>query len=516
MANLGTLDAMEAFNKQLAYNIANKGTEAEKLAYLVGGGLGTYFGGKRRKKDNAKLDDIVNNAQQAPVNYTGDVIGANALTPEQTQSYNTQIADIANMTNAPTGENTISAGVGNVTPNATDDAIRNIAVQPSYGDFVQAPTNNGMNNYNWKYIEDEARRQGISNRVLEARKDGIQKDIAQRARDVLLPQIQKDLYGTTVTDKDGKQVFQPATTETMLNGMQRLNELAKYDPETARAYSTLGVNNMTADRNATNAMNLEKIRGLNALTRDENRFKNNMKLKQYYVENGYNPNGANPRQAKSNMPKVSLGDFDKATSAMQEMIETYGKEKIMKDPDLFSRYSTYATVANNYTIQQSGGQQYPPAQPSQPNQPANPQRPQAPTQPQQPTKTDLATNIRKIADNINYSDWNSVRDSGLEMVKQMTNAGVPENQAMEAVGQRFYSKVKEGKLTKAEYREFMGNHKTKEEINDEAIEKTKRTLHPEQYGDDPLDGLKHFFTPRFDDSAGQKIKENYYAKLKNQ
>lgn len=280
MANLGTLDrtqyGLTSMANAISQNAIKNGNGWDKLAALLGGYIGERMGQHKRKKQDAKLDDIVNQAKGNPndpafvVDDNGSIIGTGGGLGQQDYNY------IMN------GQ---EPGVGIV----SNDNLAKMQ-QPDTSDISvanahKAAANNGYNpNYNMEYIREQARKQGISSGVLADREAAIKKDIAQSADAYYLPQIQKKLYGT----KD-----EPATTDSILEGMNMLNELSRYSPETAKAYQALAVGGLQSNQKFNQAKELAQIKATNQAIADARRFQNRLDYRNLTknIQNQNNPNG---------------------------------------------------------------------------------------------------------------------------------------------------------------------------------------------------------------------------------
>lgn len=96
--------------------------------------------------------------------------------------------------------------------------------------------------YNWNpdYTEDNVRKNlraaGVRQEIIDEKVGEAKKDIAKRARDVLMPSIMSNLYGTYTTDKDGNTVYVPPNQLSYAKAMVDLQTLYQYDPDTAKTY----------------------------------------------------------------------------------------------------------------------------------------------------------------------------------------------------------------------------------------------------------------------------------------
>lgn len=96
--------------------------------------------------------------------------------------------------------------------------------------------------YNWNpdYTEDNVRKNlraaGVRQEIIDEKVGEAKKDIAKRARDVLMPSIMTNLYGTYTTDKDGNTVYVPPNQLSYAKAMVDLQTLYQYDPDTAKTY----------------------------------------------------------------------------------------------------------------------------------------------------------------------------------------------------------------------------------------------------------------------------------------
>lgn len=104
----------------------------------------------------------------------------------------------------------------------------------------QDPVAQARYNWNPNYTEDELRSRlreaGVRDEIIDEKVNVAKKDIAKRARDVLMPSIMQNLYGSYATDKDGNVAYVPPNQMSYAKAMIDLQTLAQYDPDAAKTF----------------------------------------------------------------------------------------------------------------------------------------------------------------------------------------------------------------------------------------------------------------------------------------
>lgn len=103
-----------------------------------------------------------------------------------------------------------------------------------------SPYESKVANWNPDYTEDNVRKAlekaGLADDVIDKKVGEAKKDIAKRARDVLMPSIMQNLYGSYAADKDGNVVYVPPNQMSYAKAMIDLQTLQQYDPDTAKTF----------------------------------------------------------------------------------------------------------------------------------------------------------------------------------------------------------------------------------------------------------------------------------------
>lgn len=470
MANLGTLDRMNngvyGVANAITQNALKNGTWGDKLAALIGSYVGQRMGDNKYKKEQAKLDAIQDSAKNTEMLDTNSVITPSTMSQED--------YDYIVNGNMPkmTGEGVIGE--------APQDSRLLTSDFDTSGPKTQKIAFNP--NYNMDYIEREARKQGIHSRVWDERKDGIQRDIVDNANAFYLPQIQAKLYGT----KDN-----PATTDSILEGMNLLSELGKYSPDAAKAYQALAVNGLQGQANFERQKELQQIRANNQAVADARRLQNRI---------DYRNATANLTNNRGGSKGISY-DPTKVANAGKRIQEI---DEIVRDggeltPGLRQEYNSHREYLNSVYAGQTGNQ------PSV----ANNTTTNAPGPAQQPQQkaSDVVRGIFDSIDYGNYDDDKLADGKKFNFIKgtqaavdTMRNAGANDDQIFKAIDATLAQKEKAGELP-AGYREDFAHsmgRKTNKELNDEAIAAQERKaleldmkLNPQKYGIDPFSGVKY-------------------------
>ncbi len=341
-------------------NAIRNGSSTDKLAALIGGIAGSMGDNYKNRGGQRKLDEIVDAAKSADVLDTDRMI---STTPMSQEEYDYLV---------------------NGTPRT---AVNPQILQNSVGSATPPTQNNGFNpNYNMDYIEREARRQGIHSRAWDERKDAIQRDVARNAEAFYLPQIQQKLYGTAE---------QPATTDSILEGMGMLNELGKYSPDAAKAYQALAVGGLQGNQKFEQQKQLAQIKANNAAARANQQLANRIAYREAKAGLGKSNGGGNGGMKSSDY--INLG---KRHTELGEMLkEQYPDGRLpMNDPNV----QQYLNIGSMLGL--GGNSQTPQQQPQQ--------QKQAPTKPapaQQQTKAE-----QKQAEPESQADANGFKNNWSE------------------------------------------------------------------------------------------------------
>lgn len=382
MANLGTLDMANAFAQQIGQNVAKNGSDTDKIAYLLGSYLGNYFGNQRKKKDNAKYDEILAQAKANP-NDPGFVADENGIRTTNAPQLSNQ--DYNYVMNG--GDPTVSVGV---------DA-QELLTRPAadYGKFEEAKsTQQAFNpNYNEQYIRNEARKRGISSAVVDQRMAETKADIAQTANAMLLPEIQKNLYG--YTDDKGNRIA--PTVDSQLKAMSQLNELSKYSPDIAKTYQALAVQGLQGDTNFARQKELAQIKANNAAASESQKLQNRIAYRQATAGLGRATNNNAVAGGMKSSDYINLGKRHTELGTLLQ--EKYPDGRLpANDPDVIQYMNIGQMIGVNRP--QSTTQQQPTQQQSAPK--ASTQ-----TKPEQKEKAKPAedSNVDKNGYNNKWSNW---------------------------------------------------------------------------------------------------------------
>lgn len=248
--------------------MANYIDPAFQLGMMLGNAYGNMWAANAKKRQGAKADDIINemkNQQEieriANMRSTPAENAAQAVVNDNAQRQAAQAAgQITGLGNIGVNKGVDYMGMGAQfaepqdpfklsVPSALDAlksplgkerALTN-AMQATAKDYQQqaslTPAQRKSSNWNPKYTEDNVRNRlkqaGINKEVIDEKIGDVKSDIAQRARDVLLPSIMQNLYGTV--DEQGN--YKSPTPMDSMKAMIDLQTLAQYDPATAKMLS---------------------------------------------------------------------------------------------------------------------------------------------------------------------------------------------------------------------------------------------------------------------------------------
>lgn len=249
--------------------MANYIDPAFQLGMMLGNAYGNMWAANAKKRQGAKADDIINemknqqeierianmrstpaeNAAQAVVNdnaqrqaaqAAGQITGLGNLGVNKGVDYMGMGAQYAEPQDpfkfsVPSTLDTLKSSLGK------DRAVAN-AMRATASDYQQqaalTPAQRKAANWNPGYTEDNVRSRlkqaGINKEIIDEKMVDVKNDVAKRARDVLVPSIMQNLYGTV--DEQGN--YKAPTPMDSMKAMLDLQTLAQYDSETAKRLST--------------------------------------------------------------------------------------------------------------------------------------------------------------------------------------------------------------------------------------------------------------------------------------
>ena len=320
--------------------MANYIDPAFQLGMMLGNAYGNMWAANAKKRQGAKADDIINemknqqeierianmrstpaeNAAQVVVNdnarrqaaqAAGQITGLGNLGVNKGVDYmgmGTQFAEQQDpyQFSVPSALDTLKSSLGK------DRALNN-AMQATAKDYQQqaslAPAQRKSSNWNPNYTEDNVRNRlkqaGINKEVIDEKMGEVKSDIAQRARDVLLPSIMQNLYGTV--DEQGN--YKSPTPMDSMKAMIDLQTLAQYDPATAKMLSAGAISPKDIYNEQLYDKRYEQRRK-DALKDAEERFNREVALKSIVGYNNRGPRSANTytgyRGARSAKPDTGI------------------------------------------------------------------------------------------------------------------------------------------------------------------------------------------------------------------
>lgn len=246
--------------------MANYIDPAFQIGLMIGNAYGNMWAANAKNRQRNKADDIINEMQNqkeieriANMRSASADNAAQAIVNDNAQRQATQAAgQITGLGNlgvnkgidfigmgaqyndpyqlsAPSALDTLKSSLG------TDRAVRNTIKATADNNAQQASlTPAQRRNANWSpdYTETNVRNRlkqaGINKEVIDEKMPDVKSDIAQRARDVLVPSILQNLYGTV----DEKGNYKAPTQMESMKALIDIQTLAQYDPETAKRLST--------------------------------------------------------------------------------------------------------------------------------------------------------------------------------------------------------------------------------------------------------------------------------------
>lgn len=249
--------------------MANYIDPAFQIGMMIGNAYGNMWAANAKKRQSAKADDIIeemknqqeierianmrsapaenaaqaivnDNAQRQAAQAAGQITGLGNLGVNKGVDYMGMGAQFAEPQD-PFKFSVPSALDALKSPLGKDRALTN-AMQATAKDYQQqaslTPAQRKASNWNPNYTEDNVRNRlkqaGINKEVIDEKMGDVKSDIAKRARDVLLPSIMQNLYGTV----DEKGNYKAPTPMDSMKAMVDLQTLAQYDPATAKMLST--------------------------------------------------------------------------------------------------------------------------------------------------------------------------------------------------------------------------------------------------------------------------------------
>lgn len=302
--------------------MANYIDPAFQIGLMIGNAYGNMWAANAKNRQRNKADDIINEMQNqkeieriANMRSASADNAAQAIVNDNAQRQATQAAgQITGLGNlgvnkgidfmgmgaqyndpyqlsAPSALDTLKSSLG------TDRAVRNTIKATADNNAQQASlTPAQRRNANWSpdYTETNVRNRlkqaGINKEVIDEKMPDVKSDIAQRARDVLLPSIMQNLYGTV--DEQGN--YKSPTPMDSMKAMIDLQTLAQYDPATAKMLSAGAISPKDIYNEQLYDKRYEQRRK-DALKDAEERFNREVALKSIV---GYNNRG--PRSANTN------------------------------------------------------------------------------------------------------------------------------------------------------------------------------------------------------------------------
>lgn len=303
--------------------MANYIDPAFQLGMMLGNAYGNMWAANAKKRQGAKADDIINemknqqeierianmrstpaeNAAQAVVNdnarrqaaqAAGQITGLGNLGVNKGVDYMGMGAQFAEPQD-PYQFSVPSAIDALKSPLGKERALNN-AMQATAKDYQQqaslTPAQRKSSNWNPNYTEDNVRNRlkqaGINKEVIDEKMGEVKSDIAQRARDVLLPSIMQNLYGTV--DEQGN--YKSPTPMDSMKAMIDLQTLAQYDPATAKMLSAGAISPKDIYNEQLYDKRYEQRRK-DALKDAEERFNREVALKSIVGYNNRGPRSAN-------------------------------------------------------------------------------------------------------------------------------------------------------------------------------------------------------------------------------
>lgn len=326
MAGLGTQDVAQ----YMAANAIKRGDTNMGLGYMLGTMLANAWNRHDTKKQQKKMDAFLDNQKAPSVDMSGFI--QDKVVPQE--QYNA-LANGESVNSIAPAQPGISEAPAQ---SLTDQAISAIGGN-GYREYVdQAPrVEKPFNPNRMKEFEQFARDNNLRDEVFKRGAERVKREQMEDAEALYLPRIRQNLYG--YTDKDG---FHAPTTDSRIKALNDLDELVKYSPDKANLYSKLGLAELGEgfkyDRNR-------------AAAKEDRDAKFNQAVTVANIRGQYQNKNTNKTAKNYNGPKISLSDYNNASATMQEMLETYGKDKINSDPALKQRYMTNANIAYAYDQQ---------------------------------------------------------------------------------------------------------------------------------------------------------------------
>ena len=249
--------------------MANYVDPAFQIGMMLGNAYGNMWAANAKKRQSNKADDIIeemknqqeierianmrsapaenaaqaivnDNARQQAAQAAGQITGLGNLGVNKGIDYMGMGAQYAEPQDpfkfsAPSALDTLKSTLGK------DRAVAN-AMQATAKDYQQqaalTPAQRKAANWNPGYTEDNVRSRlkqaGINKEIIDEKMVDVKNDVAKHARDVLIPSIMQNLYGTV--DENGN--YKAPTPMDSMKAMVDLQTLAQYDPATAKMLST--------------------------------------------------------------------------------------------------------------------------------------------------------------------------------------------------------------------------------------------------------------------------------------
>lgn len=338
-----------------------------QMGLALGNAFGDMFAANAKKRQESKADQIIDDIRAA---READNVTA-FRQPIQSQTVGERIAadrlqqQMAGMDgnyqlSVPTYLEQLQAR--DPIRNAVDNANK-IGMQAveDYQKYKSGQATTGVNpNYTVDNVRQKLTAAGLADEVVNKKLDTVKKDIAEKARATLVPQIQNDLYGqyVTTTDKDGKQqiTYQPPNEASYGRALANIITLSKYDPETAKVLMSGAITpkdiyaqQAREKMSEQNFQNQVKLAELNA---QKQRELLNMRIA--------SANSGVGGQRRRNQYTVSLDEYKAYGTRMKE-IEQYADEQRAINPNftlpqnLYNEYNQLDTLRKQYLSERAPG-----------------------------------------------------------------------------------------------------------------------------------------------------------------
>lgn len=220
-----------------------------QLGMALGGAYGNMWAANAKKRQAEKLDDYIEEQKQKA--FMDEVLAANAAEQVKTPDYQRQLQEAHNALNFDLTQGTTPILDHLYGKSGVDKAIEAIASADAKGaiNFMKkqeelTPLQRAQQKYNNLDVDSVkawAKQNGINQEVLEPRLTTLQKELSANVGNLMLPEIYDNLYNSN------------GDTNSIIKGIQQIDELAKYDPQAAaelkkNAVSIMQYNRTRADK----------------------------------------------------------------------------------------------------------------------------------------------------------------------------------------------------------------------------------------------------------------------------